>query len=72
VSFGEQFYLTTASPGPRLRRNLRLLSYIAFLLWTWLVVGGRVRRACRRARSGGEPFVVDELAGGKVLGKHAD
>ena len=72
MSFGEQFYLTTSNPLRRLLRNLRLLAYIAFLAWTWLIVGGRVRRACRRAQQGSDPFVLDELADGEVLGKHAN
>lgn len=72
MSFGEQFYLTTPSPWRRFTRNLRLLAYIVFLLWTWATVGGRVRRACKHAGRGGKPFEVDSLASGELLGKHAD
>jgi len=72
MSFGESFYLTTSSPWKRLLRNLRLLGYICFLIWTWLVVGGRVRRACRTARDTGQPYYIDELASGEILGKHVD
>ncbi|MGH6629059.1 MAG: hypothetical protein ACREB3_04935, partial [Burkholderiales bacterium] len=72
VSFGEDFYLTTANPWRRFKRNVRLLVYLLSLTWTWLVVGDRVRRACRTARRTGRPFYLDELAGGEMLGKHAD
>ncbi len=72
MSFGEEFYLTTRSPWRRLRRNLRLLGYIAFMAWAWLRLGGRVRRARRKALRTGQPFCIDELASGELLGKHAD
>lgn len=72
MTFGEEFYLTTRSPWRRLQRNLRLLAYIAFLAWTWLTVGGRVRRACRQARRSGQPYYVDELASGEIVGKYTD
>ena len=70
MTFGEQYYLTTSNPLRRLLRNLRLLSYIAFLFWTWLIVGGRVRRARRRAENIGEKLYIDDLAGGDIMGKH--
>ncbi len=72
VSFGESFYLTTRNPWRRLLRNVRLLGYILFLGWTWLVLGGRVRRACQEAARSGEPYFVDELGSAEILGKHAD
>ena len=72
MTFGEEFYLTTHNPWRRLVRNLRLLRYMALLAWAWLVLGGRVRRACREARRTGKPFYIDELAGSEILGKRAD
>ena len=72
MSFGEQFYLTTRDPWRRFLRNARLLGYMFFIAWTWLVLGGRVRRACRQASRSGRPYYIDELASGEILGKHAD
>ncbi len=72
MTFGEEFYLTTRNPWRCLVRNLRLLRYIALLTWTWLVLGGRVRRACRKVRRTGKPYFIDELASGNILGKRED
>ena len=72
VTFGEEFYLTTGDPWRRFQRNLRLLRYIAFMAWAWLVVGGRVRRARRKAQHSDQAYYVDELASGELLGKHTD
>ena len=72
VSFGEEFYLTTASPWQRCLRNVRLLAYLIFLVRTWLVIGGRIRRAHRAAQQTGQPFYLDELASGEIYGKHTD
>lgn len=72
MTFGEQFYLTTRNPLRRLVRNIELLSYIAFLIWTWLVVGGRVRRARRRAERMGNQLHIDDLADGGLMGKYEE
>ena len=72
MTFGEQFYLTTRSPGRVAWRNLRLLGYIVFLIWTWLTLGGRVRRAKRHAEKTGEKFCIDHLASGHMLRKHEE
>ena len=72
MTFGEQFYLTTRNPLRRLVRNIELLGYIAFLIWTWLIVGGQVRRARRRAERNGDPFYIDDLADGGLMGKHEE
>lgn len=70
MTFGEQFYLTTNNPVRRFVRNLSLLRYIAFLFWTWLILGGRVRRARRRAEQTGEKLYIDKLASGDIMGKY--
>ena len=72
MSFGEEFYLTTRNPWRRLRRNLRLLGYIGFMAWVWLIVGGRVRRARRKALRGGQPYYVDELGSGQRFEMHVE
>ncbi len=63
-SFQEDFYLETSSPLRRLWRNLRLFGYVLRVVWFWVVLGGRVRRAVRRARragKAGEPLFIDSL-----------
>ena len=61
-TFQERYYLGTGGPGRRLWRDLRLLAYVAALGWRWLIVGGRVRRAYRRALRTGRPWYIDHLA----------
>ena len=63
-SFQEDFYLETSSPLYRLWRNLRLLAYVLQIVWFWAVLGGRVRRAVRKASQPGQsddPFLIDSL-----------
>lgn len=60
-SFQEDFYLETSSPVRRWWRNLRLFGYVVQMVWVWSVPGARVRRAVRRARRSGEPFIIDSL-----------
>jgi len=63
-SFQEDFYLETPSPLRRLWRNVRLLAYVLQIVWVWAVLGGRVRRAVRRASQpdqADDPFVIDSL-----------
>ena len=47
----------------RLKRNLRILVYLANLYYRWLVFGGRIRRAWRLADKSGQPFVLEEILG---------
>ena len=60
-TFQEDFYLETSNPLRRLWRNLRLFGYVLRVLWLWAVLGGRVRRAVRRAGKAGDPFFIDSL-----------
>jgi hypothetical protein len=72
MTFGERFYLTTRDPWRRLLRNVRLLGYIASLIWKWLVLGSRVRRACSKARRTGTPYFIDELGSQGISAKHVE
>jgi hypothetical protein len=46
--------------GP-LVRDLRLLGRMAFMLFGYFVVGGRLRRGYRQAERRGEVFWLDEM-----------
>jgi hypothetical protein len=43
----------------RLKRDLWVLRYLARLFIRWLVFGGRLRRAWRRAEKEGRPLVLE-------------
>jgi hypothetical protein len=60
-TFQQRYYLRTRNPLARCWRNVRLLGYIARVVWTWLFLGGRVRRALRRAEARGELYRIDFL-----------
>jgi hypothetical protein len=62
-SFQEDFYLETSSPLRHFWRNVRLVGYILQIVWFWGWSGARVRRALRRARRTGEPYIIDSLGG---------
>jgi len=61
-TFQRAYYLRTDRLGPRLWRDLRLAGYLARVALAWLVRGGRVRRAHRRALESGRSFYIDDLA----------
>lgn len=61
-SFQEAYYLRTDRLAPRLWRDVRLAGYLARVALVWLVRGGRVRRAHRRAIETGRPYYIDHLA----------
>lgn len=61
ASFQEDYYLETAGLSRRLWRNVRLVGYVVRVVWFWLVLGGRIRRAVRKAARTGEPFIIDSL-----------
>jgi len=58
----DRFYVSEPSRVRRLVRDLRLAGYIMGLVWTWVVTGGRVRRAYRRCERDGQTYVIDRLA----------
>ncbi len=61
-TFQERYYLRDPSPVKRLYRNIRLLGYVARVAWTWLVLGGKVRRRYRKAEARGDRYQIDFLA----------
>jgi len=61
-TFQESYYLQTDRLAPRLWRNLRLAGYLIRVALVWLVRGGWVRRAHRRALETGRPYYIDHLA----------
>ena len=61
ATFEERFYVTGGGFGRRLWRDVRLVAFLARMGLTWLVAGGRIRRAYRQARANGETFWLDAL-----------
>lgn len=47
----------------RFKRDIRILVYLSKLFYRWLVFGGRLRRAWRRADKTGQPFSLEEIVG---------
>ena len=60
-SFEQQFYLENPGRWQALRRDLRLLFWLARHALLWVTKGVRVRAAYRRAQATGEPLELDEL-----------
>jgi hypothetical protein len=44
------FRIYSRNPWRRLRRDVWVFLYLAKIVWLWWRVGGRLRRAARRAR----------------------
>jgi hypothetical protein len=53
-------FMVKASLWERLRRDIRLLRRMARMLWTYIWIGGRIRRAYRAKEAAGEVYWVDE------------
>ena len=53
-------------PGWRrwIARDWFVLRYLLRITWLWLTVGGRLRRAKRRAQRLGRVFYIDRVIGG--------
>lgn len=45
----------------RIKRDIRILIYLAKLFYRWFSFGGRLRRAWRQADKSGQPFALDEI-----------
>lgn len=59
-SFDAQFHVTEPGALKRLGRDLRLLKFLAGMLWMNLRIGSKVRRKYRDCAASGEPFYVDD------------
>ena len=60
----QQFRLYENSLAKRLKRDWFVFRYLFRIYWLWLTVGGKMRRAKRRAVRTGEVFYIDHIAGG--------
>ncbi len=60
-SFQERFYLTERTRLKTLWRDMRMLGYILQVIYAWVFIGGRVRRAYRHCERTGETWWIDEL-----------
>lgn len=61
ASFEEQFYIENPTRWQALRRDLRLLCWLAVRAWAWLGKGLLVRIAYRRAKRHKEPLIIEDL-----------
>jgi hypothetical protein len=59
----ERFHVFQGGWRARLARDIRLLRFMATIMWQWIVGGGKVRKAYRRAVAEHETFYIDRLAG---------
>ena len=60
-SFADQFYLEDASFFQRLKRDIKLLLFLAKTTWMWATGGKKMREEFDHSRQTGEPFYVDRF-----------
>jgi hypothetical protein len=60
----KQFRLYERGFRKRLSRDLFVFGYLWRIFWLWLTVGGKLRRAKRRAAREGRVLYLDEIFGG--------
>jgi hypothetical protein len=60
----KQFRLYERGLGKRLARDWFVFKYLTRIFWLWLTVGGKLRRAKRRAAREGRVLYVDNIFGG--------
>lgn len=58
-SFEERFYLENPTLGQRLKRNLKLLVWLAAGLWSWFFPGWRLRSRYREAERKTQPLTLE-------------
>ena len=60
----KQFRIKVDSFRLRLQRDIFVFLYLARIIWMWLTVGGRIRRAHRAAQRSGKIYYIDNIMGG--------
>ncbi len=60
----KQFRIKEDSVFLRLKRDIFVFRYLARIVWMWLTVGGRIRRAHREAARNGRVYYIDDIMGG--------
>ena len=63
ATFDEQFFVREVSAVKRLRRDIRLVRFLAAIAWRWLWQGGAVRRRYRQAEAAGRVYYLDSHRG---------
>jgi hypothetical protein len=63
ATLDENFHVIEGGRWRRFRRDLRLVRFLFKITWGWIIDGGRVRKAHRRAAAKGEVMEIDALAG---------
>lgn len=63
ASFEEQFYIENPSRWQALRRDVKLLFWLAVRAGAWLGKGWLVRRAYRRAQRNNDPLILEDMFG---------
>lgn len=58
-TFDAQFVLTEGGTYQRFKRDLKVLWFLFGVLLFWATKGRTIRRAYRRARADGQPFVLE-------------
>ena len=60
----KQFRIKEKSFWLRLKRDIYVFRYLARIVWMWITVGGRIRRAHDEARKTGSIYYIDDVTGG--------
>ena len=61
ATFEEQFYIENPTRWQALRRDVKLLFWLAVRAWAWLGKGLLVRMAYRRAKRNKDPLIIDDV-----------
>ncbi len=60
----QQFRIKEDSFWLRLKQDVFVFFYLCRIVWMWLTVGGRIRRAHREAQKTGNIYYIDNIMGG--------